>query len=256
MDGEISVQGVITDIRTSLAFCTRVPLLHDVHAAGRDLARASWAFPVVGAGIGLLGGLACWLAASLGLHAFLAAMLGLTATIFVTGCLHEDGLADTADGFGAAGSAEKKLEVMRDSRIGVYGASALTISLMLRAGALSALGAPGLMGSALFAAHAGSRAALPALMRLVPRARRDGLSASAGQPSFESAAIAALLGALAVLIGLGLAGGLIAILLVVAASWVLGRLCLKQIGGQTGDVLGALQQVAEILILLTATVWL
>jgi adenosylcobinamide-GDP ribazoletransferase len=256
MSGGITAKGLITDVNTSLAFCTRLPLVHSAFVEGADIARASWAFPLVGAGVGLLGGLVCWLAASLGLHPFLSGVLALGTTMFATGCLHEDGLADTADGLGGGKTAEHKLAIMRESPIGVYGASALMLSLMLRAGAIASLAEPGLMGAALFAAQAGSRALLPALMRLVPRARTDGLSAGAGRPPLNSVVIAALLGGLALIIGLGFFGGLIAGALVVMATFIIGRLCITQIGGQTGDVLGALEQVSEILILLVAAAWL
>ena len=93
-------------------------------------------------------------------------------------------------------------------------------------------------------------------MRIVPPARADGLSAQAGRPPFNSVVIAALLGMLALIIGLGFCGALIAAALVATASCIIGRLCIKQIGGQTGDVLGAVEQVSEILILLVAAAWL
>lgn len=256
MSGGITAKGLITDVNTSLAFCTRLPFVHSAFAEGADIARASWAFPLVGAGVGLLGGLVCWLAASVGLHPFLSGVLALGTTMFATGCLHEDGLADTADGMGGGTTPQHKMDIMRDSSIGAYGAASLTLSMMLRAGAIASLAEPGLMASALFAAHAGSRAGLPALMRLVPPARIDGLSAGAGRPPLNSVVIAALLGVIALIVGLGFSGGLIALALVVTATFIIGRLCITQIGGQTGDVLGALEQVSEILILLVAAAWL
>jgi adenosylcobinamide-GDP ribazoletransferase len=252
MEEGVSTDAIITDVKTSLAFCTRLPLVHSAIVEGSDIAKASWAFPIVGAGIGLLGGLVCWIAAKLGLHPFLSGVLAVGTTMFATGCLHEDGLADTADGLGGGKTAEHKLDIMRDSRIGAYGAAAMTLSMMLRAGAIASLAVPGLMAGALFAAHAGSRAALPALMRLVPRARADGLSAEAGMPPSGSVWLAGLIGVIAAIIGIGFSKAIIALILVVAAIFVIGRLCIVQIGGQTGDVLGALQQVSEILILLVA----
>jgi adenosylcobinamide-GDP ribazoletransferase len=255
MEGGVSAKGLITDFTTSLAFCTRLPLVHSAVVKGEEIARASWAFPLVGAAVGLLGGLVCWLAAKVGLHPFLAGVLALGATMFATGCLHEDGLADTADGMGGD-TAEQKLAIMRDSHIGVYGASALMLSMMLRAGAIASLAGPGMMAAALFAAHAGSRAVLPALMRLVPPARTDGLAASAGRPPLQSVVIAALLGLLALIIGLGFSGALVAAALVAGATFVVGRLCLVNLGGHTGDVLGTVEQLSEILILLVAAAWL
>jgi len=241
--------GITTDLRTGLAFCTRLPVTAPEPA---NLAEAAWSFPVVGALVGLTGALLYWLAASVGLPPFISATLAVAATALVTGCLHEDGLADTADGFGGGGSKERKLEIMRDSRSGAYGVVALIVSLMLRVAAIASLAGPGLVAAALIAAHAGARAAMPVFMRTVPRAREDGLSAGAGTPPMGSTAIAALLGLLALLLSLGVGAGLVAALLVVAGLIVMARLSLKQIGGQTGDVLGAVEQLSEILVVLAA----
>ena len=115
--------------------------------------------------------------------------LGVAATLAVTGCLHEDGLADTADGFGGGATRERKLEIMRDSRIGVYGVCALVISILIRAGALASLAEPGMRWRRRFSPRtAPARATLPALMLLGCRRRAaDGLSVTAGQPSREQA---------------------------------------------------------------------
>jgi len=168
----------------------------------------------------------------------------------VTGCLHEDGLADTADGFGGGKDRERKLEIMRDSRIGSYGVCALAIAVILRWSALASIADASAAATALIATHAAARAPLPAFMRFVPSARTDGLGAAAGQPPRASVVLAACLGLVA-LLGLGLAGAIIAIGLLAAAGLAISRLSMRHIGGQTGDVLGALEQVNEILILLT-----
>jgi len=255
MEGGVSARGLSTDLRTGLAFCTRLPFVSGA-ATGSEVARASWTFPVVGAVIGLIGALAYWLGDKMGLPPFVAATLAVAATMLATGCLHEDGLADTVDGFGGGGTAERKLEIMRDSRIGTYGASALILSLMLRAGAIASLAEPHLVMSALFAAHAGARATLPVFMRRVPLARPDGLSAGAGRPPSGTPTIAVLLGLVALLIGLGFGGALIAASLLVLGVGLLAWIAIRQVGGQTGDVLGAVEQAGEILILLVAASWL
>jgi adenosylcobinamide-GDP ribazoletransferase len=241
--------GISTDLKTGLAFCTRLPV---TPPPGASLAQAVWTFPVVGAGIGAAGALVYWLADGLGLSAFVAATLAVAATALLTGCLHEDGLADTADGFGGGGTRERKLEIMRDSRSGAYGVAALLLSFLLRIGAIASLAGPGLAAAALIAAHAGARAVLPLFMRAVPPARQDGLSASAGTPQTSAATIAVLLGLLVLALFLGVGTALIAALLVAVALIALARLSLRQIGGQTGDVLGAVEQTSEILILLAA----
>jgi adenosylcobinamide-GDP ribazoletransferase len=230
---DVSLRGLVADLRIALQFCTRFPLLDAEPIAGVDVARASWAFPVAGVLVGLLASLVYWLADLSGLPPLPAAFLALAATLLATGCLHEDGLADMADGFGGGATRERKLEIMRDSRIGTYGVCALTMSLLLRGGALASLGDPKLVVPALIAAHASSRATMPMLMWLVPQARNDGLSADAGQPPRESVAIAGLLGVLALGLGLGALAGIVAVLCLGIAVGVMARLCRKQIGGQT-----------------------
>jgi adenosylcobinamide-GDP ribazoletransferase len=244
------------DCFSGLAFLTRLPLAGSKPAEGDDIVRASWTFPVIGAGVGAFGALVYWLMHGFGLHAFVCGVSAVAATLVITGCLHEDGLADTADGLGGGTSAERKLEIMRDSRIGTYGAAALTLSLMLRAGAIASLADPALVALALIAAHAGARAAMPVFMRRVPRARQDGLSAEAGAPPQRSSLAGVAVGIVVLLLCVGLGATLIALALVAVAASLMAWLAIRQIGGQTGDVLGTVEQASEILILLTATVWL
>src|SRR5215469_5256645 len=121
-----------SDFMIALAFYTRLPIPHHPGIAGEDLAHASWAAPVAGAVVGAVGALAYGLAHAAGLGPLPAAGLTLLATLVLTGALHEDGLADTADAFGAAALPEDRLAIMRDSRIGTFGACALILSLGLR----------------------------------------------------------------------------------------------------------------------------
>jgi adenosylcobinamide-GDP ribazoletransferase len=177
--------------------------------------------------------------------------LAVVASLVVTGCLHEDGLADVADSFGAS-TRERKLEIMRDSKIGTYGVCALFMSLLLRSAALASIADPALAVPALVAAHTAARASMPLFMRWVPPARDDGLSAGVGTPPRASAIIAVLIGIVALGVGLGAAAGVCALALMAAAFAALAWLSVRQIGGQTGDVLGALEQIGEIVILLVA----
>ncbi|HYS47969.1 MAG TPA: adenosylcobinamide-GDP ribazoletransferase, partial [Xanthobacteraceae bacterium] len=196
-----------TDLKVALVFYTRLPLNHDGPIAGADLARASWAAPIAGALVGALGA-GVYALAHAALGPLPAAGLAIATTIVATGALHEDGLADTADGFGAGPTPEHRLAIMRDSRIGTFGACALIISIGLRWAVLASLTDPWRAAAAFIAAHAAARAAPPLLMRLAPPARADGLSAGAGKPSAGSVAAAALIGAAALMLGLGIAGGL------------------------------------------------
>jgi adenosylcobinamide-GDP ribazoletransferase len=245
------VQRLLGDVALCLVFFTRLPLPH-FETRDSVFARAIWAAPVVGVVVALIGGIVYALATLLGLAAGPAATLALAATIAATGCLHEDGLSDTADGFGGGRTREKKLEIMRDSRIGTYGACALAFSILLRWSAISELGSLTSVFCGLIAAHAASRALLPAFMHMLPPARTDGLSAGVGAISSDTALSAAALGALA-LLALGLSGAVAAALCLGIVFFLFRALCLGQIGGQTGDAAGALQQAGEITVLFVAS---
>jgi adenosylcobinamide-GDP ribazoletransferase len=245
------LRGVAADLKIGMLFATRVPLAHAAPIGGADIARASWTLPAIGALVGLLGAAVYWIAVRLDLPPPVGATLAVAATLAATGCLHEDGLADTFDGFGGGSSRERKLEIMRDSRIGTYGACALALSLMLRIGTLASLADPGAVALALIAAHAGARALLPLFLALVPPARPDGLGADAGRPSPGRVAVAALLGIVLLLASLGAAGSLLALAWLLLVLGLMRALCLRQIGGQTGDTAGALEQIGEIAVLLT-----
>jgi adenosylcobinamide-GDP ribazoletransferase len=243
---------IATDIRVSLLVCTRLPAASSAPMESHNVALASWALPVAGVLVGAAGAAVFWGASELRLPPAIAAALALAATLLATGCLHEDGLADTADGFGGGWDRVRKLEIMRDSRLGTYGVCALAMSLLLRWAALAAFASPGRAAAALIAAHVAARAALPAFMHAVPPARADGLSVEAGRPSLPAAVMAGLIAVLTLALTLGLPAMAIGLVLATSAAFLMACLCLRQIGGQTGDVLGALEQVIEILILLTA----
>jgi adenosylcobinamide-GDP ribazoletransferase len=243
------------DLKTSVAFLTRLPMSRVPMARATDdgdLARAAWAFPLAGAAVGLLGAAVYAVAARIGLPAWPAAGLAVAATLAATGALHEDGLADTADGFGGGDTQERKLEIMRDSRIGTYGVCALIVSIVLRTAALASFATPAAAMWALVAAHGGARATLPLFMALVPPARRDGLAFAAGRPSGERVITASVLGILILALGLGAAHGIAAVIFLLVVIALMAWLSIVQIEGQTGDVLGAVEQVGEIVILLVA----
>jgi len=240
------------ELKAAIVFCTRLPLLRATPIADGAIAKAAWAFPIAGLVVGLIGVVVYALAHHAGLPAWPTAALTLAATLLVTGCLHEDGLADTVQGFGGGETRARKLEIMRDGRIGVYGVCAVTMSLVLRLGALASFPDARSAIWALIAAHTAARATIPALMFALPPARSDGLSFAAGRPPTDSIAAAAVLSLLILMICLHPAHGIMALivlgLVVVLTAW----LSSSQIDGQTGDVLGALEQVGEIAVLLDA----
>jgi adenosylcobinamide-GDP ribazoletransferase len=240
------------ELKVSILFSTRLPLPRATPIAGSAVARAAWAFPIAGLAVGLIGALVYAFAHRAGLPPWPAAALTIIAALLATGCLHEDGLADTADGFGGGKTREQKLDIMRDSRIGTYGVCALVLSILIRAGALASLADPGAVTAALIAAHGAGRAAMIVFMSCVPPARGDGLSFDAGQPQRDGVVVAGAIGVVMLVLCLGIGAGILALILLAIAVPVMAWLSLRQIEGQTGDVLGAVEQVSEIVILLVA----
>ncbi len=240
------------ELKAGILFLTRLRYGPAPAVGGAAIAHAAWAFPIGGIIVAAIGALVYWLAHRLGLPPLPSAALSVAATMLATGCLHEDGLADAIDGFGGGRSREQKLDIMRDSRTGAYGVCALVLAIILRVSALASLATPALVVPALFAAHGAARAVLPAFMVFVPPARSSGLSAAAGQPPRASAAAAVVLGIVILGLCLGFGLGLAALIALAIAAAVLAWLSLTQINGQTGDVLGAVEQVGEIVVLLVA----
>jgi adenosylcobinamide-GDP ribazoletransferase len=242
------------EFRLASAFLTRLPLGPDPLAGEVPLAAASWAFPLVGLMVGLLGGLGYAIAAWLNIPPLPSALIAVAVTILVTGGLHEDGLADTADGLAGRDPAER-LAIMRDSRIGSYGVLALVLDVGLRVAALAAIGAAGQGGrvaSALVAAHAVGRGFLPLVLRGLEPARKDGLGAAAGRPDAATAWLGAGLTLPIALIALDFVPGVAALLAAAVVTAVGAGIAQRRVGGYTGDVLGALEQGGETVVLLVA----
>jgi adenosylcobinamide-GDP ribazoletransferase len=243
-------RGWLADLHLAATFLTRLPLPDPGAVPPGGLAAAMRCFPLVGAGLGLVAGLIAAAASSV-LPPLAAALLAVLVLVLATGALHEDGLADFADGLGARGGPERRLEVMHDSRNGTFGVLALVFSVALRAAALAAIAGAAAKIGALVAAAALSRALIPVAMRRLPPARPDGLAALAGRPGADCALTAFALGALFAGLGLGLA----AIPAIACAALVglgVAELARRRLGGYTGDVLGAVAQASEIALLLAA----
>lgn len=228
------------DIAEALALLTRLP----VPAHRPRGAAAAWAWPVAGVVVALLAGLLASLVLNLGVPPLLATGLVLVAQVALTGGLHEDGLADTADGFWGGSTPMRRLEIMKDSRIGSYGVIALVLALGLRWAALSLLFAEGQLFAPLIAAAVLSRAAMAVLMAALPNARGAGLSAEVGRPAQNTALLSV---AAALVLGVATSGWtlLIPLFWLVLAIIGVAALARAKIGGQTGDVLGAAQQLGE-----------
>ncbi len=228
---------LIRDILSALGLLTRFP----VNLTEAPAPRAAWAWPLAGLLVGLLaaggGAFGLWL----GLVPGVVAALVLAIEAAATGGLHEDGLADCADGFWGGRDKARRLEIMKDSRVGSYGVLALGIVLLARWAALTALIGTGQWG-VIIAAAAMSRAPMAVLMAALPNARGSGLSASHGAPS---AMVAAQAVGVALLAGLICGAPVLPMALAMAvATGAVAALAKAKIGGQTGDVLGAVQQMA------------
>lgn len=226
------------DLCAAFALLTRLPMPD----TGAPDPGAAWAWPVAGLAVGGLAVLAGLAAAALGITPGVTAALMLGVAAALTGGLHEDGLADCADGFWGGRDKARRLEIMKDSRVGSYGVLALGIVLLARWSALTVLVGAGHWAPVL-AAEALSRAVMPAAMAALPNARGSGLSASHGAPGWATTGQAA---GLAGVLALGLVGWL-ALPMILAATLGAAAVALiarAKIGGQTGDVLGACQQIA------------
>ena len=234
----MQARDLIHDVVSALGLLTRFP----VNLTGAPEPRAAWAWPLAGLAVGALaaggGAFGLWL----GLVPGVVAALVLAIEAAATGGLHEDGLADCADGFWCGRDKARRLEIMKDSRVGSYGVLALGIVLLARWAALTALIGVGQWG-VILAAAAMSRAPMAVLMAALPNARGSGLSASHGAPSpgvaVQAVAVALALGWLCA----GAAAVPMALAMAVSAGLV-GLVARAKIGGQTGDVLGAAQQMA------------
>ena len=239
----------LRDIVTTMRFLTRIPIGRETDARS-ELAAAAWVFPFVGALLGGIAGAAFAAALALGLPYLVAALIALGTIIFVTGALHEDGLADTADGLGGGSTPEARLTIMRDSRIGAYGTLALIFTILMKASALAAFLDPWSAAMVLIAAASLSRGVLPWLMMQLPLASKTGIAAASGTPSRRTAAAAAIVGSILALVCLGPTMGLLAAALAALAAWVGAQLARRFLGGYNGDLLGAVQQAAELMVLL------
>lgn len=253
----MDIRDFIDDTARSVAFLSRVPVPQR-HFAGHDgrLSRAVRAFPLAGLLIVLPSAALAAILSALHAPPLLLAFATLALQVLVTGALHEDGLSDSADGIGGGRDRESALAIMKDSRIGSYGAVALVLSFGLRAAAIAALASaltPSGLGMVLLAVAAASRTAMVWHWSLLPPARRDGVAASVGEPGTGATTTALVSGILFAALLLLPHGTILAILAALAAAAIaviaFNRVAMRKIGGHTGDTIGATQQLAEMSVL-------
>jgi len=234
----------LADIAAAFGVLSRIPVRINT-ARGAVVA---WAFPLVGLVLGMILAAFAFGLDWAGISPELAAGLVLFASVMLTGAMHEDGLADTVDGLWGGWDKIRRLEIMKDSQIGAYGVIALILSLGLRWGAITALiRADNFV--ALIAVGVLSRLPMVLMMATMENARSDGLSASVGRVGKGAVWVAFVLGGglAAALLGSAVIGVIVGIAI---STLVLARIAQRKIGGQTGDILGASQQVAEVVALI------
>ena len=232
----------------AVQFLTRlpVPVLSGFEPSWMDKSIAY--FPLVGSIVGAMSAIV-WLAANQVWQPPIAAILAIAAGIAATGAFHEDGLADTADGLGGGLTREKRLLIMKDSRIGTYGTVVLVTALALKVASLAVM-SPWAGAVALLAAHTCGRIVPVVASKLVPYAGvSEGAKIAPMIPTDRRLAFAVTTGLVPALF-IPFVPMLAALLVGVAAStWLLAK-ARKLIGGQTGDVLGAAEQVFEVAVLI------
>ncbi|PZF77862.1 adenosylcobinamide-GDP ribazoletransferase [Aestuariivirga litoralis] len=235
----------------ALRFLTRMPVPFVRTVDPPPLKDSMYMFPVVGAVVGAIAGLALVLADLARLPELFCGLFALAIAAMITGAFHEDGLADVADGFGGGNTREERLEIMKDSRIGAFGTLTLIITILARASLLGALLVlkPGAIILLVAGAAAFSRALMVDLLWATRPARANGLSAMAGQPTRNTTLLALGIGGLFAGVGGSLVltpeAGVLALVAGGLALAMVRGLAMKKIGGQTGDVCGAGQIMAE-----------
>jgi len=249
----MGVKDYAADIARALAFLSRIPVPSSVFTGDDgNLGRVARAFPAAGLLIALPATLAFGLLLWIHADPLFAGLIALTVQTLTTGALHEDGLSDTADGLGG-GDRERCLAIMKDSRIGTYGAIALVLSFGLRAASLAAIAkglAPFAAALAIPAAAAISRGALVWHWHVLPSAKTTGVAADAGRPDSAAMRMALATATLVAAVLLWPAGGLAPVIACILMAALCAFLFTEQVrsklAGHTGDTIGATQQICEI----------
>lgn len=235
---------MLNDLKVALAFLTRIPINHGPQIS---LRRSAALFPLVGALIGLIGGLVFYVSSAI-LPPLVSASISILVTVAITGAFHLDGLADICDGLIGGWNREERLKILKDSRHGTYGVAAISLQLILQVSLLSALSPrDGLF--TLIVLHTLSRL-VPIFLMLIPATSgHDGMGASVSR---EIGAREPLVGSLitvlliAPIMGLNflLLSAILFLTLSIFALWVI-----RKIGGMVGDAFGAGEQISETMIL-------
>ena len=240
---------IVEDLKAAFMLLTRIPVRWN-NQSPPDLNRCLWAYPVVGMVVALIGICVYGGSAFANFPVEVSVLLSIAVMIVLTGAFHEDGLADTLDGFGGGAAKEQKLDIMRDSRIGTYGGLGLIIIIGLKVVALWNMSYYQFMTALLIGASL-SRFMILIILTVLPPAREGGLSVNAGKPSNNAIISGLCVPFLFSFSLMDLKTTLIVIAVSVMFTLLFSRLVFKQVGGFSGDVLGATQQFSEVVVYLT-----
>ncbi|WP_404423799.1 adenosylcobinamide-GDP ribazoletransferase [Thalassospira australica] len=245
---DMPAKGMFGDFWRALALLSRVPVFIPGDFRPDAIARSVWCWPLIGLFVAGIAIIPAYLAAIVTGNVVIAAIVATFSLVLLTGAMHEDGLADCADGFGGGADRQRKLDIMRDSRIGTYGVVALVLALVMRIAILGAAGDSGSMAAILIVMAVMSRAAMPIVMYVFDPARDDGLGKSAGRPDIRMVAAGIAIALVLVVIVAGAVTAFVSLIAMMVGASVIGWIARHQIGGHTGDVLGMTQIIAELLV--------
>lgn len=252
--GAVDDMGLRADFIMALRFFSRLPTGSSPHQTP-NLGRIAMALPLASVAIGIGPALLLVGGALAGLPSYFAAALAVAAMVMASGAMAEDALADAADGLFGGHSIERRLDIMKDSRHGTYGVAALCLFILLRVTALGAIAAvnPLAAGSIWLAASIVGRSGALWVAVALPPARREGAAATAGQLPARNFAVGAVFAALLLFLLAGPATSMFALVVavtlavIVMTGWT--ALCRRLVGGQTGDLIGALGALVEVAVL-------
>lgn len=242
---------LLTDLIMALRLYSRLPTGSSAHLAP-NISRFALALPFASVIIGLVPSLILFLGYLLGLPPLYVTFLAVAGAIIVTGAMAEDAAGDSADGLVGGQTPTRRLEILKDSRLGTYGVTAIVLLIGLRVSVIVALFAQGVHLAILLwlAASILARSAAIWLTRSLPPARTDGASAASGRVSKKSFWIGSVFAALLAFVmaapWVGVLGLVVSFGAIVVVTWGWGKICDRLVGGQTGDLIGALQAALEI----------
>ena len=242
----------VIDFFATVMFFTRIPIKWSFFSdKAPNLTKAGWAFPLVGLLIGVLSGVLGDFLIFLGLPIFLCCIIAITLSVILTGAFHEDGLADTADGLGAGGSPERINKIIHDSRLGTYGVVALILGLLTRLGLLLTLVEYGYsLVSILSVGFASGKLAIIFSRNFFNNSRFVKMGSVVGTIANKNLFIATVIWALPTLIIFPFYGILLGGILMAFIISIIGLKSKKALGGITGDILGAIAFLTELVFFL------